>query len=81
MTDGLLYSLFIIGAFLLCSFLLEVVDPVVRNLDFFLSESHSLHQVIMLFDFRLELSYSVDRFTVRLERNNDITYNCESAGY
>lgn len=41
MTDGLLYSLFIIGAFLLCSFLLEVVDPVVRNLDFFLSESHS----------------------------------------
>lgn len=81
MTDGLLYSLFIIGAFLLCSFLLEVLDPVVRNLDFFLSESHSLHQVVMLFDFRLELSYPVNRFTVRLERNNDITYNCESAGY
>lgn len=81
MTDGLLYSLIIIGAFLLCSFLLEVVDPVVRNLDFFLSESHSFDKVVMLFNFRLKLSYSVDRFTVRLERNNDITYNCESAGY
>lgn len=81
MTDGLLYSLFIIGAFLLCCFFFEVLDPVVRNLDFFLSESHSLYKVIVFFDFRLELRYSVDRFTVRLERNNDITYNCESAGY
>ena len=53
----------------------------VRDLYLLLRESHSLHQVIMFFDFRLELRYPVDRFTVRLERNNDITYNCESAGY
>ena len=53
----------------------------VRDFNLLLCERHSFDEVIMLCDLNLELRYPVDRFTVRLERNNDITYNCESAGY